>query len=159
MTDEIKTEEGTEAETAEVSAPEAVAASANGSGEPMEAPVEFKKFIEQIEQMSVLELHGLVKALETRFGVAASAVAVAAPSAEAGAGAAEQDAFTVELSAVGEAKIQVIKAVKEALGLGLKEAKDLVDAAPSVLKEGLKKEEAEALKVKVEGAGATVNLK
>ena len=124
-----------------------------------EVPAEFKKFIEQIEQMSVLELHGLVKALEQCFGVSASAVAVAAPGADSGAGAAEQDAFTVELSVVGEAKIQVIKAVKEALGLGLKEAKDLVDAAPSVLKEGLKKEEAEALKVKIEGAGATVSLK
>jgi large subunit ribosomal protein L7/L12 len=131
----------------------------NGVDESVEVPAEFKKLVEQVETMSVLELHALVKVLEKRFGVSASAVAVAAPAAGGDVGAEAQDSFTVELSAVGDAKIQVIKAVKEALALGLKEAKDLVDAAPSVLKEGVKKEEAEALKAKIEESGAKVSLK
>lgn len=122
-------------------------------------PTKLKKIIEEVEEMSVLELHKLVKALEKRFGVSATAVAVAVSSEQGDMGAAEQDSFTVELTAVGGAKIQVIKAVKEALALGLKEAKDLVDAAPSMLKEGMKKEDAEALKQKIEEAGATVSLK
>ena len=108
--------------------------------------------------MSVLELHELVKVLEKKFGVSAAAVAVAAPAA----GGAEEEAkssFTVELTDGGAQKIAVIKAVKEALGLGLKEAKDLVDGVPSVLKENAPKEEAEALKAKVEEAGGKVTLK
>ena len=117
-----------------------------------------KDLIDKIEAMSVLELNELVKAIEEKFGV--SAAAMAAPAAGAGAEAVEEkDSFNVELTAAGETKIAVMKVVKEALGLGLKEAKDLVDAAPSMLKEGLKKAEAEELKKKIEGAGGKVTLK
>jgi len=111
--------------------------------------------------MSVLELHELVKVLEKKFGVSAAAVAVAAPGAAAG-GAAEEEAksaFTVELADAGAQKIAVIKVVKEVLGLGLKEAKDLVDGAPSTLKENVAKEEAEEIKGKIEEAGGKVELK
>jgi large subunit ribosomal protein L7/L12 len=118
--------------------------------------------IKQVESMTVQELNTLVKALEEKFGV--SAAMMAAPSAggasEEGAGAAEEkDSFNVVLKAAGEQKIQVIKVVREATGKGLKEAKDLVDAAPAVVKEGAKKEEAEELKKKLEEAGAVVELK
>ncbi len=164
MADEIKDEEV----VTEMSAPEVPeeavviapeAKDESGVDESVEVPAHFKKLVEQVETMSVLELHELVKVLEKRFGVSASAVAVAAPSGQGDAGAGEQDSFTVELTSAGATKIQVIKAVKEVLALGLKEAKDLVDAAPSVLKEGLKKEDAEALKAKLEEAGAKVTLK
>ena len=123
-----------------------------------DVPEKFKKIVAEVEQMSVLDLHELVKTLEKHFGVSAAAVAVAAPAA-AGEAAEEKDSFTAELSDAGAQKIAVIKVVKEALGLGLKEAKDLVDGAPAVLKEGLKKAEAEDLKKKVEGAGGKVTLK
>lgn len=126
--------------------------------EKFEVPEKFKKLVEEVEKMSVLELHELVKTLEKHFGVSAAAVAVAAP-AGTGEVAEEKDSFIAELSDAGAQKIAVIKVVKEALGLGLKEAKDLVDGAPSVLKEGLKKAEAEELKKKVEGAGGKVTLK
>ena len=126
--------------------------------ETVEVPKEFKKLVEQVEAMTVLELHELVKVLEKRFGVSASAVAVAGPAAGGDAGE-EQTEFTVELTEAGGQKIAVIKAVKGALGLGLKEAKELVDGAPAVLKEGMKKEDAETLKTELEGAGATVTLK
>jgi large subunit ribosomal protein L7/L12 len=128
-------------------------------GAEVEVPKKFKKLVEEVEAMSVIDLNELVKVLEKRFGVSASAVAVAAPGAGAGAEAEEKTEFTVELTDAGAQKIAVIKAVKEALGLGLKEAKDLVDAAPAVLKEGMKKEDAEALKASVEGAGGKVALK
>ena len=121
-------------------------------------PAKFKDIVEKIENMSVLDLHELVKLFEDKFGVSATAVA-AAPAAGAAAGAEAKDAFTVELTSAGEQKIAVIKVVKEALALGLKEAKDLVDAAPSVLKDGMKKADAEALKAKVEEAGGKVTLK
>lgn len=121
-----------------------------------EVPAEFKELVEKVEKMSVLELHSLVKVLEKHFGVSAQAVAVAGPAAAA---AEEKTEFTVELSDAGAQKIAVIKVVKEALNLGLKEAKDMVDAAPSVVKENMKKEDAEALKVKLEEAGAKVTLK
>lgn len=124
----------------------------------VEMSAEQKKFIDQIEKMTVLELHQLVKVMEKKFDVSAQAVAVAGPAA-AGEAAEEQDSFTVELTEVGASKIGVIKAVKNALGLGLKEAKDLVDGAPSVLKEGVKKDEAEELKAALEEAGGTVELK
>ena len=121
-------------------------------------PEKFKKLIEEIEKMSVIDLHELVKTLETKFGVSASAVA--APAAGAGAAVAEEkDSYSVNLASVGEQKIAVMKAVKEVLGLGLKEAKDLVDGAPSVLKEGVKKAEAEEMKKKIEAAGGKVELK
>lgn len=116
------------------------------------------KIIEAVEKMTVLELNTLVKAIEEKWGVSAAAVAVAAPGA-GGDAAEEQSAFNVELSDAGAQKIAVIKVIKEVLGLGLKEAKDLVDAAPSMVKEGLKKEDAEALKAKLEEAGAKVTLK
>lgn len=118
----------------------------------------FKDIIEKIEAMSVLELHELVKTLEEKFGVSASAVAVAGPANGAPA-AEEKDSFIVVLASAGEQKIAVMKVVKEALGLGLKEAKDLVDAAPSTLKEGMKKAEAEDIKKKIETAGGKVELK
>jgi large subunit ribosomal protein L7/L12 len=127
--------------------------------ETVEVPKEFQKLVEQVEKMSVLELNELVKVLEKRFGVSASAVAVAGPAAGGDAGGEEQTEFTVELTEVGGGKIGVIKAVKEALGLGLKEAKDMVDGAPAVMKENMKKEDADALKAKMEEAGATVTLK
>lgn len=128
--------------------------------EKLEIPAKFKDLVEKIDSMSVLDLHELVKLLEKKFGVSAAAVAVAAPAAGAAASDAEEkSSFNVELTSAGDAKIAVIKTVKEALGLGLKEAKDLVDAAPSILKEGMKKDEAEALKKKLEEAGAKVVLK
>ena len=120
----------------------------------------FEKLIKEIETMSVADLHALVKALEERFGVSAAAVAVAGPAGAGAAEAAEEKAaFTVVLSSAGEQKIAVMKIVKEALGLGLKDAKDLVDAAPSTLKEGMKKAEAEDLKKKIEAAGGKIELK
>lgn len=123
-------------------------------------PAKFKDIVSKIEEMSVIELHELVKVLEEKFGVSAAAVAVAGPAASgAGEAAEEKSAFTVELTASGEQKIAVMKVVKEVLALGLKEAKDLVDGAPSVLKEGMKKEEANEFKKKLEEAGAKVTLK
>ncbi|MFM2424342.1 MAG: ribosomal protein [Candidatus Parcubacteria bacterium] len=116
-----------------------------------------EQIIEAVEKMTVLELNDLVKTIEEKWGVSAAAVAVAAGPAAAAAD--EQSEFTVELTEAGAQKIAVIKVVKEVLGLGLKEAKDMVDAAPSVVKEGMKKEDAEALKAKLEEAGAKVTLK
>ena len=115
------------------------------------------QIIEAVEKMTVLELNTLVKTIEEKWGVSATAVAAAAgPAASAGE---EQSEFTVELTESGAQKIAVIKVIKEVLGLGLKEAKDLVDAAPSVVKENMKKEDAEALKAKLEEAGAKITLK
>ena len=114
--------------------------------------------VEKIESLSVLELNELVKVFEKRFGVSAQATVVAGGAGEAGA-VEEKDSFKVELVSIGDQKIQVIKAVKEALGLGLKEAKDLVDSAPAVLKEDAKKDEAEAMKAAIETAGGKVELK
>lgn len=121
-------------------------------------PEKFQKLIESIESLSVIELHELVKTLEEKFGVSAQAVAVAAPAA-GGAAAEAQDSFTAHLASFGENKIAIIKVVKEALGLGLKEAKDLVESAPVVLKEGLKKDDADNLKKAIEEAGGKVELK
>ncbi|MEI7810756.1 MAG: 50S ribosomal protein L7/L12 [bacterium] len=118
----------------------------------------FKDIIEKVEKMSVLELHELVKALEERFGVSAAAVAVAGPAAGAVVEE-EKDSFTVVLSSAGEQKIAVMKIVKEVLGLGLKDAKDLVDGAPATIKDGMKKAEAEDLKSKIEAVGGKVELK
>ncbi len=125
----------------------------------VEVPAKFKDIVSAIEGLSVLELNELVKVFEEKFGVSASAVAVAGPAAAAGGDAEEKDSFAVVLASAGEQKIAVMKVVKEALGLGLKEAKDLVDAAPSTLKEGVKKDEAEALKKAIEEAGGKVELK
>jgi len=123
-----------------------------------EVPAKFKDIVSAVEKMSVLELHELVKTLEGHWGVSAAAVAVAGPAA-AGDAAEEKSSFNAHLTDAGAQKVQVIKAVKDALSLGLKEAKDLVDAVPAVLKEGMKKEEAEALKKAVEAAGGKVELK
>lgn len=116
-----------------------------------------EKIIEAVEKMTVLELNDLVKAIEEKWGVSAAAVAVAGPAT--GEAVEEKTDFTVELTEGGAQKIAVIKVIKEVLGLGLKEAKDMVDGAPVVVKEGMKKEDAEALKVKLEEAGAKVTLK
>ncbi len=118
-----------------------------------------EQIIEAVEKMSVLELNTLVKAIEEKWGVSAAAVAVAAGAGAGGAAAEEKTSFNVQLTDAGAQKVAVIKAVKDALGLGLKEAKDLVDAAPSMLKEGMKKEEADVLKKAVEAAGGKVELK
>jgi large subunit ribosomal protein L7/L12 len=123
-------------------------------------PAKFQSLVSEIEKMSVLDLAELVKILEDKFGVSAAAPAMAmAPAAGAEAAAEEKDAFDVELTEAGASKINVIKVVREVTEMGLKDAKDLVDAAPKVLKEGLKKEEAETLKKKLEEAGAKVTLK
>ncbi len=120
----------------------------------------FDSFLKDLEGASVLELNELVKAIEEKFGVSAAAVAAAGPAAGGNAAAAEEkDSYNVVLASAGEQKIAVMKVVKEVLGLGLKEAKDLVDAAPSALKEGMKKAEAEDLKKKIEEAGGKVELK
>lgn len=127
----------------------------------VDVPKKFEKIVKEIEEMSVLDLSELITVLEDKFGVSAAApVAMAMPVAGAGEAAAEEkSSFDVELAAAGASKINVIKAVREITGLGLKEAKDLVDAAPKVIKEGVAKEEAETIKGKLEEAGATVNLK
>lgn len=117
-----------------------------------------EKIIEAIKEMSVLELNDLVKAIEEEFGVTAAAPVAAAGTA-GGDAAAEKTEFDVELTSAGDSKIKVVKAVKEATGLGLKEAKEIVDNAPKVVKEGLSKEDAEALKEKLEEVGASVELK
>ena len=119
-----------------------------------------EEFIEAIKELSVLELNDLVKACEEEFGVSAAAgVVVAAAGAEGGAAAEEKDEFDVELVSAGAAKVKVIKVVREVTGLGLKEAKELVDGAPKVVKEGASKAEAEEIKTKLEAEGAEVNLK
>ena len=118
------------------------------------------EFIEAIKELSVLELNDLVKACEEEFGVSAAAgVVVAAAGDGAGAAAEEKDSFDVELTGAGDSKVKVIKAVREITGLGLKEAKDLVESAPKVIKEGVSKAEADELKAKLEEQGATVTLK
>ena len=125
----------------------------------VETPAKFKSIVEAIETMSVIDLHELVKHLEEKFGVSAAAVAMAPAGGAAAGGAEEKSSFDVELTDGGATKIAVIKVVKEVLALGLKEAKDLVDAAPSMLKTGMKKEDAEALKKAVEEAGGKVTFK
>lgn len=126
-------------------------------------PEKFKTLVEQVEKMSVLDLSELVKILEDKFGVSAAAPAMmmaAAPaSAEATAGKEEKSEFNVELTEVGANKINVIKAVKEVTGLGLADAKAIVDGAPKMIKEGVKKEDADNMKKKIEDAGGKVTLK
>ena len=119
-----------------------------------------QEFIDAIKEMSVLELNDLVKACEEEFGVSAAAgVVVAAAGDGAAAGGAEKDEFDVELTEVGPNKVKVIKVVREVTGLGLKEAKEVVDGAPKVIKEGASKDEAEDIKAKLEEQGAKVTLK
>ncbi len=139
-------------------------AESNQEEKTVEVPEKFKSIVEEIEKMTVLDLSELVKILEDKFGVSAAApMAVAAqagagPAGEAGA-AEEKDEFSVELTSAGDNKIGVIKAVREITEMGLKDAKDLVEGAPTVIKEGAKKEEAEEMKKKVEEAGGQVTLK
>ena len=129
----------------------------------IEVPEKFKSLVSEIEKMSVLELSELVKILEEKFGVSATApmMMAAGPAApgEAGEAVEEKSEFDIELTAAGDQKINVIKAVREITGQGLKDAKDLVDAAPKVIKEKVAASEAQEIKKKLEEAGATVNLK
>ena len=119
-----------------------------------------ENIIAEVEKLTVLEMAELVKKMETKFGVSAAVAVAGGGAAGAGAGEVEEKtAWKVELKSGGGQKIQVIKVIREITGLGLKEAKDIVDAAPKVVKEGLKKEDAEDLKKKLEAAGATVELK
>lgn len=128
--------------------------------EKIEIPAKFKKIVEEIENMAVLDLHELVKVFEKKFGVSAAPTLTVGAPTPGGVGAAEEKStFTVELTDGGAQKIAVIKVIKEALTLGLKDAKDKVDGAPTVLAENMKKEEAETLKAKVEAAGGKVTLK
>ncbi|MFA5871357.1 MAG: 50S ribosomal protein L7/L12 [Parcubacteria group bacterium] len=148
MAEEVKKEEGAEA----------------SEKKEVEVPEKFKALVEQVEKMSVLELSELVKVLEEKFGVSAAApmmaVAGVPAAGDGGAEAApEKSEFDIELVSSGDAKINVIKVVREVTGQGLKDAKDLVDAAPKVIKEKAPKAEAEEIKKKLEDAGATVNLK
>jgi large subunit ribosomal protein L7/L12 len=172
MTDEEKKDdaaaEDTAEETTEVAPTEekkeekeapAEEASAADEAEEVAVPDEYKDLIEKIENMTVLELHGLVKVLEKKFGVSAAAVAVAGTAGGDAGDAEEKSDYVVHLAAVGDSKIGVIKAVKEVLGLGLKEAKDLVESAPADLKSGVKPDEAEEMKAKLIEAGASVELK
>lgn len=124
------------------------------------AKLSTQELIDAIKELTVLELNDLVKACEEEFGVSAAAgVVVAAASGDGAAAAEEKTEFDVELTEVGPNKVKVIKVVREATGLGLKEAKDLVDAAPKTLKEGASKEEADDIKAKLEAEGAKVTLK
>lgn len=162
MSDEEQKNENTEAEApaAEEAAPAEAPkeeAPAEDAGADVEVPEKFKTIVSAIEEMSVMELNELVKVFEAKFGVSATAVAAAGPAAGGDAGAGDEASeVNVKLASAGDQKIAVIKAVKEVLGLGLKEAKDLVDGAPAVLKEGMKKEDADALKAKIEEAGGKV---
>ena len=126
----------------------------------VEVPAKFKSLVEEIEKMSVLDLAELVKILEDKFGVSAAAPVVAAAAPGAGDAAAEEKSeFNIELTSSGDNKISVIKAVRAVTELGLKEAKDLVDGAPAMVRENVKKEEAEKIKTTLEEAGGQVTLK
>jgi len=133
--------------------------------ESLKIPEKFKDIVKKIEEMSVLDLAELVKILEEKFGVSGAAPVVSGPAAPVGAGQEtsapqeEKTSFNVELVSAGDQKIAVIKIVREITGKGLKEAKDLVDTAPKIIKEGVKKEEAEEIKKKLEEVGAKVELK
>ncbi len=150
MSEENTTPEVVVEETVTESAPVAEAT------KEVEVPKEFAAIIDAVEKMSVLELNALVKVIEAKWGVSAAAVAVAGPAAS---DAEEKSTFDVILESDGGNKIPVMKVVKELLGLGLKEAKDVVEALPATLKEGVKAAEAEDLKAKIEEAGGKVSLK
>lgn len=144
-------------------ATDASAEEAKDEKKEVEVPEKFKKLVEEIEKMSVLDLSELVKILEDKFGVSAAApvmmAGVPAAGAEGESAVEEKSSFDIEITAAGDKKIAVIKAVREITEVGLKDAKDLVDAAPKVVKEGVVKEEAEEIKKKLEEAGATITLK
>ena len=158
-TKDVAEETKVEAPAVEEVKEEAAPAAASDVDETVEVPKEFKKLVEEVENMTVLQLNELVKVLEKRFGVSAAAVAVAGPAAGGDAGGEEQSEFTVFLAAAGDKKINVIKEVRAFTGLGLKEAKDLVEAAPKEVKTGVAKKDAEEVKKKLEAAGAKVELK
>ena len=155
MSDEKKQDEKKEIKTTE--------ASSKDAAEEVKVPAKFKSLVEEIEKMPVMDLAELVKILEKKFGVSAAAPVMMAVGAGSGAGEAapaeEKTSFDVELTETGGNKIAVIKAVRTITEIGLKDAKDLVDGAPKVIKEGIKKEEAEEVKKKLEEAGAKVTLK
>ena len=165
MSDEKKTEEVVEETTAEVTeAPAAevkeeapVVEEVKEETNDVEVPAKFATIVSAVEEMSVLELNELVKVIEAKWGV--SATAAAGPAAGGDAGSEEKSEFDVVLTSDGGAKIPVMKVVKDLLGLGLKDAKELVESAPTTLKEGVKADEAEEMKAKLEEAGATVELK
>ncbi len=172
MSDEVtKTDEAVEETTApaEENAPapeevteevkEEATEEASDAGEEVEVPAKFAPIIDAVENMTVLELNELVKLIEKKWGVSAAAVAVAAGGAAGDGGAEEKTEFDVVLASDGGSKIPVMKAVKELLGLGLKEAKELVESAPVTLKEGVKAADAEEMKAKIEEAGGKVELK
>ena len=172
MSDEVKkTDEAVEETTAqaEESTPapeeakeevkEEATEEAFDAGEEVEVPAKFAPIIDAVEKMTVLELNELVKLIEKKWGVSAAAVAVAAGGAAGDGGAEEKTEFDVVLVSDGGSKIPVMKAVKELLGLGLKEAKELVESAPATLKEGVKAADAEEMKAKIEEAGGKVELK
>ena len=127
--------------------------------EEIKMALNIENIVEELKGATILELNDLVKAIEEEFGVSAAAPVAVAAAAGGAAAAEEQTEFTVELTAAGDQKVKVIKAVREATGLGLKEAKAVVDGAPAPVKEGISKEEAEALKASLEEAGATVTVK
>lgn len=156
---ETTTEEAPAVETAAEETTEAPAAEeVKEETNDVEVPAEFASIVDAVEKMSVLELNSLIKVIEAKWGVSATAVA-AGPAAAGAAGDEEKSEFDVVLESDGGAKIPVMKAVKELLGLGLKEAKELVESAPETLKAGVKKEEAEEMKAKIEEAGGKVALK
>lgn len=156
-TPEAVEEKATE-EVKEEAAAEAPATEVKEETNDVEVPAKFADMIKAVEEMSVLELNELVKVIEAKWGVSASAVA-AGPAAGGAADAGEKSEFDVVLASDGGAKIPVMKVVKELLGLGLKEAKELVEGAPATLKEGVKAADAEEMKAKLEEAGAKVELK
>jgi len=127
--------------------------------EKVEVPAKFKKMVDEIEKMSIMDLSELVKILEKKFGVSPMMAAPAAAGVPTESGGEGKTEFTIELKSAGDQKINVIRVVREVTGKGLKEAKDLVDSAPKVVKENVKKEEAEEIKKKFEAAGASVELK
>lgn len=127
--------------------------------EHKEIPEKFQDIVKKIDALTVVELSELIKVLEDKFGVSATMMAGVPASAEASAGKEEKTAFDVILSSAGDQKIQVIKVIREVTGLGLKESKDLADSAPKPVKQGIKKEEADDLKKKLEAAGATAEIK
>jgi large subunit ribosomal protein L7/L12 len=165
MSEEKKAPEEEKKEQATPEAAEEKSTSeATADKKEVEVPAKFKSLVEEIEKMSVLDLAELVKILEDKFGVSAAAPMAVAPlsgaaGGEEGGGAEEKSSFNVELTDAGGNKIAVIKAVREITQQGLKEAKDMVDGAPKVIKEGVAKEEAEEMKKKLEEAGAKVALK
>jgi len=130
-----------------------------GKEKKVEIPKKFKDLVKQIEELSVLELAELVKVLEEKFGVSAMPMAAAPAAVSEKDDKEEKSIFDIELKSAGDQKISVIKVVKEITGQGLREAKEMVDSVPKVIKQGVKKEEAEELKKKLEEAGATIELK